>query len=314
MHGVIHSPRSGRALPAFALPVFALLACTLCGLLSATAHAALPLNLPPISDPASNEHHPGKMIWADLVTPNLATAETFYTGLFGWMFQDIHTADSDYAIAMVDGRPIAGVLQKPIPPGEARQSTWLTFIAVRDLDAARKIALRNGAKSVYEPRTYPQRGRQAVLSDPQGAVFAMIASSSGDPPDYLAAPGEWIWSSVFARDPSQVTGFYKAVFGYDVYDMPGDDGTQHVILSSDDYARAGIHTLPAGHRLPHWLNFIRVTDAEESSAKAVALGGGVLVEPHVDRDGGKIALIADPAGAPIGLMEWSDTETKVEPK
>jgi predicted enzyme related to lactoylglutathione lyase len=305
MHGAIHSPFSVRVLPAFAL-----LVCMLC----ATAHAALPLNLPPISDPASTEHHPGKVIWADLVTPNLAAAETFYTGLFGWAFQDIHTADSDYAIALVDGRPIAGVLQKPIPPGEARQSTWLTFIAVRDLDAARKIALRQGAKSVYEPRSYPQRGRQAVLSDPQGAVFAMLASSSGDPPDYLAAPGEWIWSSVFARDAGQVTSFYKAVFGYEVFDLPGEDGTQHVILSSDDYARAGIHTLPAGHRLPHWLNFIRVTDAEQSSAKAVALGGRVLVEPHVDREGGKIAVIADPAGAPIGLMEWSDTESKVEPK
>jgi hypothetical protein len=290
--------------------VFALLACALCG----TALAALPLNLPPISDPASTEHHPGKVIWADLVTPNLAAAEAFYGGLLGWTFQDIHTVDSDYAIALVDGRPIAGVVQKAIPAGDRRQPTWLTFIAVLDVDAARRIALSHGAKSVYEPRTYPRRGRQVVLSDPQGAVFAMLASTSGDPPDYLAAPGEWIWSSVFARNPNQDAGFYKAIFGYDVFDLPSDDGAQHVILSSDDYARAGINTLPPGHRLPHWLNFIRVVDAGESSAKAVALGGRVLVEPFVDRHGGKIAVIADPMGAPFGMMEWSDTDTKVEPK
>ena len=146
--------------------VFALLACMLCG----AALAALPLNLPPISDPASTEHHPGKVIWADLVTPNLAAAETFYSGLFGWTFQDIHTVDSDYAIALVDGRPIAGVLQKAIPAGDRRQPTWLTFIAVLDVDTARRIALSQGAKSVYEPRTYPRRGRQAVLSDPRGGV------------------------------------------------------------------------------------------------------------------------------------------------
>jgi predicted enzyme related to lactoylglutathione lyase len=287
----------------------ALLACMLCG----TALAALPFNLPPINDPASSEHHVGKVIWADLVTPNLVAAEIFYGGLFGWTFQDIHTVDSDYAIAIVDGRPIAGLLQKAIP-ADRRQPTWLTFIAVRDVDAARQIALSHGAKSVYEARTYPQRGRQAVLSDPQGAVFAMLASTSGDPPDYLAAPGEWIWSSVFARDTHQDAGFYKAVFGYDVFDLPSDDGAQHAILSSDEYARAGINTLPPGHRLPHWLNFIRVVDAGESSAKAVALGGRVLVEPYVDRDGGKIAVIADPMGAPIGLMEWTDADSKVEPK
>lgn len=289
----------------------AFVACILCS----AALAALPVNLPPISDPPSTEHHPGKVIWADLVTPNLAAAETFYGGLFGWTFNDIHTADSDYAVALLGGRPIAGVLQKAISAGsDQRQPTWLTFIAVPDVDAARRVALSQGAKSVYEPRTYPKRGRQAVLSDPQGAVFAMLASSSGDPPDYLAMPGDWIWSSLFVRDPNQDAGFYKAVFGYDVFDLPSDDGAQHVILSSDDYARAGINTLPSGHRLPHWLNFIRVGDAGESSAKAVALGGRVLVEPFVDRHGGKIAVIADPMGAPIGLMEWSETDSKVEPK
>jgi hypothetical protein len=46
--------------------------------------------------------------------------------------------------------------------------------------------------------------------------------------------------------------------------------------SSDDYARAGIHTLPPGHRRAPWLNFIRVVDASESLSKALALGGRIL--------------------------------------
>jgi uncharacterized protein len=290
--------------------LFVVLALTSCSV----ALAALPLDLPPISNPPSAEHHPGKMIWADLITPSLAAAESFYAGLFGWTFQDMRTADSDYAVALLDGRPIAGVLQKAMPAGERRQPAWLTFLAVRDVDAARGIALRQGAKSVYEPKTYPRRGRQAVVADPDGAVFALVASTSGDPADFLAVPGEWIWSSVFAHDPKRSAAFYKAVFGYEVFDLPSDDSAEHVILSSDDYARAGIHTLPPGHRRPHWLNFIRVVDTSESSAKAVALGGRILVEPFVDRHGGKISVIADPAGAPIGLMELSDTDSKAEPK
>jgi len=51
---------------------------------------------------------------------------------------------------------------------------------------------------------------------------------------------------------------------------------------------------------PHWLNFVRVTDAGAAAAKAVALGGRVLVKPHLDRHGGKAAIIADPTGAPVG--------------
>ncbi len=278
------------------------------------ALAALPLDLPPVSNPASTEHHSGKMIWADLVTPDLSADESFYGGLFGWTFQTIHTGDTDYAIALLDGRPVAGMLQKAIPTDEKRRPAWLTFIAVRDVDAARGIAASHGAKVIAEPKTYAGRGRQAVFADPEGAVFAVLASASGDTPDFLAAPGDWIWSASFERDPKQSAAFYNSVFGYDVFDLPSGDGAEHVILSSDDYARAAIHMLPPTHRQPHWLNFIRVVDAGDTAAKAVALGGRVVVEPYVDRHGGKIAVIVDPTGAAVAVMEWSDTDTKVEPK
>ncbi|MBZ5590572.1 MAG: hypothetical protein LAO05_18635, partial [Acidobacteriia bacterium] len=169
---------------------------------------------------------------------------------------------------------------------------------------------------VFEPRSFPQRGRQAVLADPQGAVFAVLASSSGDPADVLAAPGEWIWSSLHTQDPDTDAAFYQTLFGYDVFDVPSADNKEHVILSSDDYARASVNPFPgdSSHRHPHWLNFVRVADATAAAAKVVALGGRVIVEPHVDRHGGNVAVVADPTGAPFGLMEWSDTDSKKEPK
>jgi predicted enzyme related to lactoylglutathione lyase len=42
--------------------------------------------------------------------------------------------------------------------------------------------------------------------------------------------------------------------------------------------------------------------------QAVRLGGRVLVAPHPDRHGGMVAVVADPAGAAVGLMEWTETE------
>jgi predicted enzyme related to lactoylglutathione lyase len=98
--------------------------------------------------------------------------------------------------------------------------------------------------------------------------------------------------------------------------MPSEDGLEHVILSSDDFARASVNAFPGDspRRHSHWLNFVRVVDAAAVSAKVVALGGRVLVEPHVDRHGGNVAVVADPAGAVFGLMEWSDTDSKKEPR
>jgi predicted enzyme related to lactoylglutathione lyase len=286
------------------------LALICCLLAPAAAFADLPFELPAIGGTGTVERHPGKVIWVDLITPDIAGAEHFYSGLFGWTFQQVRP---EYAVALLGGRPLGGILQRPIPTGQKRQPGWLTFIAVSDLAAADKLALAHGAKSLAPPKTYPRRGSQAVFADPEGAVFAMLASSTGDSGDYLSAPGEWIWSSLLASDPAKSADFYQAVFGYEVYDLPSDDGAQHVILASDDYARAGIHTLPPGHLHSHWLNFVRVTDAQQASAQAVALGGRVLVEPFVDRHGGHIAVIADPYGAPVGLMEWTAADSQADP-
>jgi predicted enzyme related to lactoylglutathione lyase len=273
------------------------------------------IELPPLVQPATNEHHPGKVIWADLVTPDLNQAEHFYSGLFGWTFQAV-AGDPNYAVALMDGEAVGGLLQRAIPSGQHRQPAWLTFIAVGDVDAAKRNALAHGAKVLAEPKTYAQRGRQAVFADPDGAVFAVLASSSGDPPDELAATGEWLWSSLLVKNADQEAAFYRSLFAYDVFDLPSDDNSKHVILSSGDFARAGVTTLPGDsmRRHPHWLNFVRVEDAEASSAKAVELGGRVLVEARMDRHGGKLAVVADPSGAPVGLMEWSDTDTQEAPQ
>ena len=297
-------PRLGKSLPG----VFAAL------LISGMAHAA-EFELPALNSPPSTEHHPGKMVWADLVTPDLAAAEKFYGGLFGWTFQRIRAGSSDYDVALLDGRPIGGMVEKTIPSGQHHQSAWLTFLAVSDVDAVKRTAVAHGAKVLADSHSYPQRGRQCVLSDPEGAVFAILASSSGDSPDYLPVTGEWIWSSLHAKDAGTDAAFYQELFGYDVFDLPSDDGLEHLILSTDDFARASANSFPAaGRRHPHWLNFVRVDNAANMTAKVIAMGGHVLVEPRPDRHGGMLAVVADPAGAPFGLMEWSDSDTKAEPK
>lgn len=271
--------------------------------------------LPAITQPASGEHHVGKVIWADLVTPDLDTAKRFYGGLFGWTFREV-PGDPNYTLVLRDGEALAGLYQKAPPPGPAAQPAWLTFLAVRDVNAAQSIARQHGGTVLVKPHDYPQRGRQAVLADPDGAVFAVLAANGGDPSDYLPAPGEWIWSSLLVKDPKQESAFYKSLFGYDVHDLADEGDPQHYILAGDGYARAGLTALPADamRRHPHWLNFVRVTDAAQSARTAVALGGRVLVEPRIDRHGGQLAVLADPSGAIFGVMEWSDDDTKREPQ
>jgi hypothetical protein len=288
----------------------------LLGVVCAVPVMAAPIQLPPIVEPASQEHHVGKLIFVELVTPDLAAAKRFYAGLFGWTFRDIQAGGTEYAEAFLGGRPIAGLIHKNLPASERRQPAWLSFFAVGDVDAAKRVALQNGAKVLFEPHNIPDRGREAVFADPQGAVFAVLASSSGDPPDVLAAPGDWIWASLITSDPDTDAAFYQSLFGYEVFELPASEGAQHLLLASHDYARASINSLPANrpNAHPYWLNYVRVEDTVNMTAKVVALGGRVLVEPWTDRHGGKVAVVADPSGAAFGLLEWRDSEGKEVPK
>lgn len=279
---------------------------------SAAAAMAAPPELPALVQPATQDRHPGKVVWVDLVTPDLDGARRFYSGMFGWTFRDVSSGNKDFVLAMLDGRPVGGLVQRSAPKGEHRQPAWLTFISVRDVGEAERQALSHGGKVLSKIREYPQRGRQEILADPQGAVFAVLQSTSGDPADVLAEPGDWIWSTLITSDANTGAAFYQALFDYEVFDLASDAGRVHVLLATDGYARASANSLPAdpGKRHPHWLNFVRVVSAKDAAAKAVALGGRVLVEPHADRHGGMVAVVADPSGAPFGLLEWSDTESK----
>jgi predicted enzyme related to lactoylglutathione lyase len=262
--------------------------------------------LTPLVEPASQEHHVGKVIFVELVTPDLVGAKRFYGGLFGWTFRDAAIGETEYAEASLNGHPVAGIARRDFPATERRQPAWLNFMATSDVDAVSKTALQGGAKLLSAPHTVPGRGREAVFADPQGAVFAALSSSSGDPPDLLAAPGEWIWSSLITSDPETDAAFYQTLFDYEVFDLPADAGAQHLMLASESFARASASTLPEDRPMAraHWLSYVRVVDMDASVARLAALGGRVLVEPRVDRHGGRVAVVADPSGAAFGLLEW----------
>jgi uncharacterized protein len=272
----------------------------------AGAAPAQSFEVPPLMEPPAAEH-PGKLVWAELVTPDLAAAERFYGGIFGWTFHDVRTGEATYTIAKIGDAPVAGLVQRSAPDRQ-QQAAWLPFLSVSNVQEAGQRILDHGGKELKAPRAYRLRGKQAIYADPQGAVFAVLNSHSGDPPDVLAAPGEWIWGALMTRDPDAAAAFYQDVFGYEVFGLPSDARGEHLLLASQNYARVSVNPLPEPNdRQPHWIGFLRVLDVPRAAEAAKTLGGRVLVEPHNDRHGGTVALLADPSGAAIGIMDWTQT-------
>jgi uncharacterized protein len=281
------------------------------GLLCAAAGMAAdtPM-LPPLTTVPGSPRLPGKFVWADLVTDDVDAARKFYGGLFGWTFQDL----GGYTIAANDDRPLCGMFERSRPTNGNARPRWFGFISVPSVAKAERAVKAAGGKVVAERRKMPQRGEQAVCMDPEGALFGVIKSSAGDPEDFLPDPGDWVWIEHLSRDGHKAADFYHDVAGYEVLentetDMPGD-----YVLAQGGYARAAVRTIPASEDKvrPAWLLFVRVKNIGESVAKAKELGGRVLVEPSPDRFDGKVAIVADPTGAAIGLLEWSSETMKDE--
>lgn len=278
------------------------------GLLLATT-AATAAGLPPISAPPTGEKRPGKFVWADLVTPDVVGAQRFYGGLFGWSFAGLGSGSRTYTLAYVAGYPVAGMVQRAPDPEQARQSRWVAFMSVPDVAATVRRVTEQGGTTLIPARRVEGRGDMAILADPDGAPFGVIRSSSGDPEDFLPGIGDWIWALYQSPDASGAAAFYQDIGGYEVLRDSRFEDTPHFMLVAGGYARASLAEIAAersGMR-PDWLYFLRVRDVAATVARATALGGRVIVAPQARVLDGRIAVIADPGGAPVGLMAWDES-------
>src|SRR5881394_3009527 len=176
------------------------------------AFAASAPGLPPLTTVSGSPRLPGKFVWADLVTDNALAAQKFYSELFGWKFNDY----GGYFIGMNDERPLCGMFQRPRPKDRVAAPRWFGYISVSNVKKAQSAVTKAGGRVLAEPKKMPKRGEQVVFADPEGAIFGVVKSSAGDPEDFLADPGDWIWIQLLSRDGKKAAEFYRAVGGYKV--------------------------------------------------------------------------------------------------
>ncbi len=123
-----------------------------------------------------DEH--GALTWNECQSPDMATAAKFYADVFGWGTDEMDMGpEGSYTVFTLGAEGIAGCMTPPmddVPPN------WAVVFAIDDTDAAVETARAAGGTIIVEPFDIPF-GRQAVLADPQGAVFSII--NLADQPD-----------------------------------------------------------------------------------------------------------------------------------
>jgi len=114
---------------------------------------------------------PNSLCWNELATTDTRKAGEFYSTVLGWTRRIQHVG-AEYTSFINGERAAAGMVL--LSPESHRQSHWLTYFGVIDLDTTVSKALACGARLVKAADGNAPSGRFAILLDPQGAAFGLI--------------------------------------------------------------------------------------------------------------------------------------------
>ncbi|UCF40629.1 MAG: VOC family protein [Gemmatimonadota bacterium] len=245
-------------------------------------------------------HHTGKFVWYDLLAHDVEGAKRFYGELFGWQFTTDPEGDSLYTVILRDGRPVAGIAHVERP----ELSQWLSWLSVDDVDRAVQYVRDRGGAVHRDARDLPDRGRYAIVSDPQGAPFVLVRSSTGDPADGEPAFNSWLWTELWTHDTEAAMAFYEGLVAYRREAFDAGLNREYHVMWVGDRPRAGVGRLQLEGVQPNWLPYIRVDDPAATVARVEALGGRVIIAPSEDARGGSLAVILDPSGGAVALQRW----------
>ena len=118
-------------------------------------------------------------------------------------------------------------------------------------------------------------------------------------------PGTFSWVDLTTSDADAAKAFYGEIFGWDFEDneIPGG-GTYTMCKVGGEYACA----IPSStdQAPPRWNNYVTVASADDTAARAKDLGATMIEEPFDVMQAGRMALLADPAGATLCVWEARD--------
>jgi predicted enzyme related to lactoylglutathione lyase len=113
-------------------------------------------------------------------------------------------------------------------------------------------------------------------------------------------PGTFSWAELVTSDADAAKRFYTEVFGWAYRDDPVGEG---MVYSTALLGGQPVAALYTGDQPPHWNSYVTVASADAAAARAAELGAGMLSEPFDVLDVGRMAVIADLAGASLCLWE-----------
>lgn len=251
---------------------------------------------------------PGTFCWADLGTPDAAAAKCFYTGLFGWSFEDRPSGpETTYTMFTLEGRSVAALYQQePQPQGSPPH--WLSYICVKSAEETSRRAAGLGGTVLVEAFDVLDVGRMAVIRDPCAAVVALWEPKRHVGAGIVSELGSMCWNELSTTDASSAGYFFSELLGWS-RDERRLGPTLYTVFEHGDASVGGMIEIGPdwGPVPPHWLVYFAVADCDASAERARGLGATVKVPPSDIPGVGRFSMLADPQGAGFAIIRLAST-------
>jgi predicted enzyme related to lactoylglutathione lyase len=110
------------------------------------------------------------------------------------------------------------------------------------------------------------------------------------------------WIDIGVADFDTAAAFYTGLFGWEIPE--GDEATGfYRSVTLDGKVVVGMSPMQMTPGPPFWTTYVNVDSADDVAAKVTDAGGQVLMPPMDVMDFGRMAILADPTGAAIGLWQ-----------
>ena len=154
--------------------------------------------------PTRDSYAQGTPNWVDLQTTDQAAAKAFYTGVFGWSYDDQPMeGDAVYSIAKIGDESVAAIApQSPELAAAGAPPMWNTYLAVDSVDEASAKVGPAGGTVAMEPFDVMDAGRMAFVLDPSGAAVALWQAGQHIGSTLVNEPGTVIWNELITDNPA----------------------------------------------------------------------------------------------------------------
>lgn len=118
-------------------------------------------------------------------------------------------------------------------------------------------------------------------------------------------PGVPCWIDAGEPDPQAAAEFYGGLFGWQLEErMPEDVPGNYILALLEGREATAVGSLPPDvPQRAAWNTYVCVESADESAAKVRDAGGTVMMEPFDVFEAGRMAYVADPAGAAFAVWQ-----------